>query len=397
MEKYNSSCPLPVDVSSLNLTEYEFDHQHLTDKSDELWETLAKSAIYSIVFVMAVIGNVVVLCVVFCNQHMRTTVNYYLVNLALADLAIALFCMWTHLVKHLSYPNFILGPFMCRIDAFIHMTALTSSVLTMTAISCDRFFAVMCPLRARFTKQRASGVISAIWMTSVASSMPFIFLRQYSEIKWKNYTQPHCGDVWAAQTYYDVTNGVCIVDYPIKRLYYIFFTMTLFFLPITVMSITYFLLVRKLWLSPPPGEYHNNGVSIQSRAKKKVIKLVLTVLIVFIACWTPLQVLTLYGVFGHHTQNQGQLPLWFSDFEFAAYFIAYSNSVANPIIYCGFNNNFRRGMTAILFGVCLHRHKAAASSIRSTKVTNCPASDRHPTQHDVIELSAYQKPKAADV
>lgn len=38
-----------------------------------------------------------------------------------------------------------------------------------------------------------------------------------------------------------------------------------------------------------------------------------------------------------------QLDDWYYHFEFAAYTMAYSNSVLNPIIYAGFNENFKQG------------------------------------------------------
>ena len=38
-----------------------------------------------------------------------------------------------------------------------------------------------------------------------------------------------------------------------------------------------------------------------------------------------------------------QLPAWFDKFYFFANYIAFANSAFNPIIYTGFNENFKRG------------------------------------------------------
>ncbi|GIY61578.1 g_PROTEIN_RECEP_F1_2 domain-containing protein [Caerostris darwini] len=60
------------------------------------------------------------------------------------------------------------------------MSCLTASVLTLSAISCDRFIAIIFPLHVRITKQRTSVVISAIWMVSVAVAIPFLVIRKYN-------------------------------------------------------------------------------------------------------------------------------------------------------------------------------------------------------------------------
>ena len=76
-----------------------------------------KILVYIVNILAAVFGNMVVILVVIFNVKMRTTINYYLVNVAVADILITLCCTWVHLVNHLS-TQFILGAFMCRINGF---------------------------------------------------------------------------------------------------------------------------------------------------------------------------------------------------------------------------------------------------------------------------------------
>ncbi|OTF81606.1 hypothetical protein BLA29_009458, partial [Euroglyphus maynei] len=67
--------------------------------------------------------------------------------------------------------------------------------------------------------------------------------------------------------------------------------------------------------------------------------MVVVVLLVFVICWLPLQIIVLYSIYFHSTSET--LPSWFDNLTFYSHFIAYSNSVFNPIIYGGFNRNFR--------------------------------------------------------
>ena len=59
----------------------------------------------------------------------------------------------------------------------------TSSVLTLTAIACDRFMAVLYPLRVRITQCRAQAVITSIWIISLAVAVPFAIFRKLMEIQ----------------------------------------------------------------------------------------------------------------------------------------------------------------------------------------------------------------------
>ena len=45
---------------------------------------------YLIIFLVGVVGNMLVLVVVFTNSHMQTTTNMYLVNLSAADILMCL-------------------------------------------------------------------------------------------------------------------------------------------------------------------------------------------------------------------------------------------------------------------------------------------------------------------
>ena len=67
--------------------------------------------------IIGLLGNVLVMYVVWSSKAMRTTTNYFLVNLALSDLMVTLSCMWVRLVDDLS-EGWVLGGFFCRFNSF---------------------------------------------------------------------------------------------------------------------------------------------------------------------------------------------------------------------------------------------------------------------------------------
>ena len=98
--------------------------------------------------------------------------NYYLVNLSIADLMITLWCPVQSLVREMSeYNEYALPAVFCKIGVFytgasgdmylvsvqimLAVLCMVSSVMTLSAISCDRFLAVICPLRTRVTQRKA--------------------------------------------------------------------------------------------------------------------------------------------------------------------------------------------------------------------------------------------------
>lgn len=176
-------CQVPPDISSFNFSDYDFPRNQIFKE----FTTSEYSKIFASVLVIttALLGNIGVIIAVIIYRNMRTTINFYLVNLAIADILICTFCMTVYLINNLTDPLFILGPIICKVNAFCQMTCLTSSVLTLSAISCDRFIAIIYPLQARFrvTKQRTGILIILIWVTSILVSLPFLFVRKHYEFQ----------------------------------------------------------------------------------------------------------------------------------------------------------------------------------------------------------------------
>ncbi|XP_043191860.1 QRFP-like peptide receptor isoform X2 [Amphibalanus amphitrite] len=322
-----------------------FSYPQKYDPLDFSTADLVKMVAYGIVFFVSLIGNLSVVAISAANSHMRSAINAYLVNLAAADICIVLFCMWVHLVNNLSEPMFVLGAFWCKFNGFAQMTSLTASVLTLTAIACDRFSAIMFPLRTLRMRgvHRSTAIIVLIWLVSAAVALPLLLYRDLMEVQWKDMVEVTCQDSWPVAHVWDPLLGRCTRTHKHKIAYYTMVTLALFFAPIGIMGVTYALIIWRLWVSAVPDIGGTSRVHSQHNAKKKVVKMVVMVVMVFVVCWAPLQVIILFGVLNKYDR----LPEWFSHVEFFAYFLAYSNSLWNPVLYGGFNNAFRKGFSRL--------------------------------------------------
>ena len=74
--------------------------------------------LYAIIFLLAVIGNSLVILTLVQNKRMRTITNVFLLNLAISDLFLGVLCMPFTLVGTLKR-DFVFGEFMCKILPFL--------------------------------------------------------------------------------------------------------------------------------------------------------------------------------------------------------------------------------------------------------------------------------------
>uniref|UniRef100_A0A034WSP6 Neuropeptide Y receptor n=1 Tax=Bactrocera dorsalis TaxID=27457 RepID=A0A034WSP6_BACDO len=95
-----------------------------------------------------------------------------------------------------------------------------------------------------------------------------------------------------------------------------------------------------------------------ARSKRKMIKMMVMVVIVFTMCWLPFNVLVIL-------LNDDAFKIWepLPYFWFAFHWLAMSHSCYNPIIYCYMNARFRGGFLQIIYRVpglrrccCLRRY-----------------------------------------
>lgn len=74
--------------------------------------------LYSIIFLLAVIGNSLVILTLVQNKRMRTITNLFLLNLSISDLFLGVFCMPFTLVGTVLR-DFVFGELMCKLLPYL--------------------------------------------------------------------------------------------------------------------------------------------------------------------------------------------------------------------------------------------------------------------------------------
>ena len=75
-----------LEVASTTPDEATYISQHLGAQHLPLTTIIPITVVYSIIFIVGVLGNVSTICVILKNKYMHTPTNVYLANLALSDL-----------------------------------------------------------------------------------------------------------------------------------------------------------------------------------------------------------------------------------------------------------------------------------------------------------------------
>lgn len=119
----------------------------------------------------------------------------------------------------------------------------------------------------------------------------------------------------------------------------------LYLLPLLVITTTYTRLAKKLWLRNAIGDVTTQQYITHRRNKKKSIKMLVLVVVVFAVCWFPLNCyVVLISSLGIKTKNS---------LYFALHWFAMSSTCYNPFIYCWLNESFRAELRALL---CMCQH-----------------------------------------
>lgn len=128
-----------------------------------------------ILFIAAVIGNVGLITKLWTKSRCSQTVsnaNILITQLAIADIAVALFCLLPNGIWNIT-GEFIAGDPMCKTLRYFQKFALVASTFVIVAIGLDRCLAIVAPLRIQVRLREIMQVTSSCaWISAAIYSVP---------------------------------------------------------------------------------------------------------------------------------------------------------------------------------------------------------------------------------
>nr|BAS66936.1 mammalian-like melanopsin [Eptatretus burgeri] len=287
-------------------------------------------AVVLIIGIIGCIGNAVVMFAFCRSKPLRTPTNMLIVNLAFSDFMMSITQAPAFFVASL-HKRWIFGEKGCELYGFCGAVFGISSMITLTAISIDRYYVITHPLASiarGLTKRNAVVAMLFVWMFSIGWSLPPIF-------GWSSYAP-------------EGLMTSCTWDYitftPTVRTYTMLLFCFVFFIPLLIIIVCYvciFIAIKRT-----SREVQSLGSSERGETRRadkrlkgewRLAKIALIIILLFIVSWSPYSCVALIAWAGYAellTPYTNSIPA----------IIAKASAIHNPIVYAITHPKYRQAL-----------------------------------------------------
>ncbi|XP_052004236.1 P2Y purinoceptor 8 [Xyrauchen texanus] len=316
---------LEVEKTTMSLKQQEnytrMDNDTLAMFDNKLASDLV-SAIYIVVTLANLSGNGVSLFLLLMRTSPKTSSIIFMINLTLTDLLLGAMLPFQIMYQMQGF-NWILGTGMCNVLTVAFYANMYCSILSMTAISTDRYLGIVKPMRFRELREKKSYAVVAcifMWLLVLAILSPLESSDLTFYVRERNIT-----------TCFDVLRKDMLPTSAHWAAFLFSMFIILFLCPFIITVYCYFniifVLVRKA----------------NSQQKGRAVRLACSVLFVFIFCFTPNNILLLA-----HSITR----LYYGKSLYIYYKLSLSlsciNSCIDPFIYYFASKEFRKKLRQLL-------------------------------------------------
>lgn len=304
-------------------TEFPFELMAPCSETLKNLNSMVLVVIYIIVFCLSLLGNTVVIFVVFFMDNRRTSTDLYLMHLAMADLLFSLTLpFW---VAYLHAGHWPFGTIMCKLISGVQEATFYCSVFMLACISIDRYMAIVKATQFLNRKLHLIGIVCAfVWLCAALLSLPVLVHREALTYDGLLYI---CEDNVTAESTDSWRMSIRTIRHILG-----------FFLPLAVMMFCYGFTMFTL-------------CHTRNSQKQKAMRVILSVVLAFIVCWLPHNILELTDILMRAGQVEETCQLR-HNIDVALYVtqvMAFAHCAINPILYAFIGKKFRNQLLISLF------------------------------------------------
>ncbi|XP_050069961.1 neuropeptide CCHamide-2 receptor-like isoform X2 [Anopheles maculipalpis] len=286
-------------------------------------ETYIVPVVFALIFIVGIVGNGTLVVIFLRHRAMRNIPNTYIFSLALADLLVILICVPLASIIY-TLESWPWGDALCRVSEFAEEISIGVSVFTLTALSADRYCAIVNPLRKLQTRPLTVIVAFLIWVLAIICAIPSVVMSEVVVVHLSNKTIEYCSPFGPRKKDSNYSKYKTVLN-----------SIVYYFLPLSIIGILYVLMAHRLHTSARemPGENAGPQSRSQARARRHVARMVITFVIVFIVCFLPHHVVELWFHLNPHAEDDYD-DFWHI-FRITGFCLSFLNSCINPVaLYC---------------------------------------------------------------
>ncbi|XP_020628079.1 neuromedin-U receptor 2-like [Orbicella faveolata] len=300
-------------IENLNITVNGIQPQNCY--SDLRAAKIGKTFVCCLFLLVSLAGNTLIAIIIYKTKTMRTTTNYFILNLAMSDLLLPILVFPLNLTEmHGGFWFFSSeqGQAFCKMMLFIYCFSSIVSIENLVLITVDRFRAVVFPLRPPLIGSKLSlFFILSTRVAAMALSSPSFY-----GVKSVEYTGKfqNCERLW---------RKTLIAHNYLHAIPFIFLAIAF-----TLIVFLYSIILFKLKLQKTPGEQTVNAVKQREKRERNVLRMAVAILTGFVLCWAPSNINAFLTVF--ISDNTKMLSCEIVTYWAIAIFMAYANCAVNP-------------------------------------------------------------------
>ena len=281
-----------------------------------------------IVFILAQIGNTLVIYIVFTVNHMRSSTNTLIANMAFADLLMTI--DFPYILKWYYVWNKWFGTFMgtalCKFFHAAQAGSFAASVFSLVAISLDRSFAILFPMKKIMTRNIVRVAITMTWLGALALMLPLMIATKSIQLEG--------GDDMICREYWQTMSS---------KVYIMVLFIIAYVIPLIIIALVYCLAGLRLCNRKLPGHQNWTAQKKVQSSNRRATTMLITVAVIFTLSWLPLLALEMIKV--SKPILMFEIPM---EVRFVIPWFGYCNSAINPVLYVIFSGNYRREFYRIL-------------------------------------------------
>ena len=375
----------------LSKTDYGNNLTHIACVVPNRTTTLvAETMVCALILLTSLIGNALVVSVVYRERRMRTSVNFLITNLAVSDFLSSTLVIPKLFVEIFYYKNAwliegSLGAVSCKTVYFLLDASVAVSLLSLLYIAIERYTAISTPLPADTTpRRRCKAMIISTWLIACVMYSTYFYTFNF----FVENGRPYCHQSWKPL----VKN-----DFEALKIEMTIRTTLLVFIPFVVIVTLYASMLLRIRRTCVPCDASDSLGSMGQRRwqirNRKVLRMMLTVLFAYGFCWFPC-LIYLFVVVYAWLDKRLEPPCLLVIFGKYTFYLAFANPSINPIIYFMFSENYKNGLKKLI-GQYLgppfcYRSKISRIKHQPAEIkgTNLKRRKMHPVnlQHQDIEL-----------